>query len=285
MGRGGLLTHAELDAAGVPRSTVRDRCHLGAYQRVLPGVFATQPLDHLGLCRAVALWRPDAVISHASAAALWGTGPTPDTVTATVSRAVRLRTPEWLTLHRRTLTAGAVTTGWGLRLVTPERALVDCLVTERGDNADLLVDDVLAGKLNPRMVAQRAEADAGSWGGARHPAAAAALAGAGGVRAGAATWPSSASAGSAPGDQSRVLGYRVDFLHRPTSTVVEVDGRAFHSEPAVFVRDRVRQNAVLRAGLMVLRYAAVLVLDDVEAVATEVCTVLDERADRRAWPR
>lgn len=218
----GLFTHTDLDAAGVPRSTVRDRCRRGVHRRVLPGVFALGALDHLALCRAVTLWRADAVVSHASVVALWGMGPPPDRVGATVPARVRLRSPGWLHLHRRDLTDDAVTTGWGMPVVTAERAFLDGMLT----GWPLLQ-----------------------------------------VNAALATVP----------------GYRVDLLHRPTRTVVEVDGREFHSAPDVFVRDRVRQNVLLTAGLLVLRHAAARVLGDPDEVADEVCAVLDARRGRIPW--
>lgn len=280
----GLWTHAELDRAGVPRSTVRDRVRQGRWQRVLPGVFAAGELDALGRCRAVSRWRPDAVLSHRSAAALWGLGEHPDQVEATVDPAVRLRTPLWLQLHRRVLDPGAVTTGWGLRLVTPERALIDVLQVERGPAAEARVDAALAGAVGPWSLQRVRERDSGSWG-------------VGATELQLRRW--SGPVESEPErllaralrrrrrtfeTGTRVLAYRCDFLHRPSWTVVEVDGREFHVDPAAFVRDRVRQNALQRLGLLVLRYPAVTVLADPTGVAAEICAVVDERGRRhRPW--
>lgn len=276
----GLLTHTDLDAVGVPRSTVRDRCRRGVYRRVLPGVFALGALDHLALCRAVTLWRADAVVSHASAAALWGMGPPPDRVGATVPARVRLRSPGWLHLHRRDLTDDAVTTGWGMPVVTAERAFLDGMLTGW---PLVQVNAALSTVVGAHAVRARTVADAGSWGvGPTRRE----------LRLWAPGWSSEPehllgralrARGRRLQAQAQVLGYRVDLLHRPTRTVVEVDGREFHSAPDVFVRDRVRQNVLLTAGLLVLRHAAARVLGDPDEVADEVCAVLDARRGRIPW--
>jgi very-short-patch-repair endonuclease len=282
--RWGLWTHAELDAAGVPRSTVRDRVRRGSLVRVLPGVFSAGELDGRGMARAVTLWRPDAVLSHRTALWLWGLHPQPDGVEATVPRRTSVRTPHWVVLHRRDLPADARSTAWGLPVVTIERALLDGLAVVHGLDADLLVDRSLGHELNPHVVVERMERDGKRRG---RPAARRQLA----------QWP-----GIVDSEPERLLGralrargwrletgarviggYRVDFLHRPTSTAVEVDGRQFHSDPTTFVRDRWRQNAIQRGGLLVLRYAAASVLADVDGVAEDVLAALGERP-RRPWP-
>lgn len=51
----------------------------------------------------------------------------------------------------------------------------------------------------------------------------------------------------------RVEGYEVDFLWRNHGLVVEVDGYAFHSSPAAFERDRLKDAVLQDAGLRVRR--------------------------------
>lgn len=79
-----------------------------------------------------------------------------------------------------------------------------------------------------------------------------------------------------------VLGYRVNLLARAARVAVEVDGREFHSAPGVFVQDRVRQNALVLDGWVVLRFAAATVLQDPDAVAEQVVAVVRRR--RRTRP-
>lgn len=51
----------------------------------------------------------------------------------------------------------------------------------------------------------------------------------------------------------RLAGYEVDFLWRDRRLVVEVDGYAFHSSPAAFERDRLRDGELEDAGYRVRR--------------------------------
>lgn len=62
---------------------------------------------------------------------------------------------------------------------------------------------------------------------------------------------------------------RVDLVVND-SAVIEVDGRAYHSNPAAFVRDRRRDRALTQLGYQVLRFAAVEVLADRAIVARDV---------------
>jgi hypothetical protein len=46
----------------------------------------------------------------------------------------------------------------------------------------------------------------------------------------------------------------VDVLLEATRTIIEIDGRRYHSSPEVFQRDRRRQNALVNDGYTVLRF-------------------------------
>ncbi len=56
----------------------------------------------------------------------------------------------------------------------------------------------------------------------------------------------------------RVRGreYRLDLAYPAVRLAIEVDGRAYHSDPADFRRDRQRQNDLVLAGWTVLRFTA-----------------------------
>ncbi len=70
---------------------------------------------------------------------------------------------------------------------------------------------------------------------------------------------------------------RVDFM--VGHVVVEIDGRAFHTDPESFMRDRRRDRELRLRGLTVLRYAASEVFADSGQVAREVCRVLEQGRD------
>lgn len=52
----------------------------------------------------------------------------------------------------------------------------------------------------------------------------------------------------------KLLGWEVDFLFEDAKVVIEIDGFAYHSDPEAFQRDRIKQNALVRARYQVLRY-------------------------------
>lgn len=56
-----------------------------------------------------------------------------------------------------------------------------------------------------------------------------------------------------PQGNSRVIGFEVDFYWPQRQLVVEVDGRAFHSSPADFERDRARDAELAAVGIRVIR--------------------------------
>jgi very-short-patch-repair endonuclease len=72
---------------------------------------------------------------------------------------------------------------------------------------------------------------------------------------------------------------RVDLVVED-AVVVEVDGRAYHSDPVAFVADRQRDRALQGLGFWVLRCAAAEVLGDPGCVARAVAVHLGERAPR-----
>ncbi len=74
---------------------------------------------------------------------------------------------------------------------------------------------------------------------------------------------------------------RVDLVVEG-QVVIEVDGRAFHSDRESFVRDRRRGRRAVRAGLPVLRFAAAELLgSDAVDVGAEVEAFLAEHKPRR----
>lgn len=72
---------------------------------------------------------------------------------------------------------------------------------------------------------------------------------------------------------------RVDLVVED-AVVVEVDGRAYHSDPVAFVTDRQRDRELQALGFRVLRFAAAEVLGDPGCVARAVAVCLGERAPR-----
>lgn len=72
-------------------------------------------------------------------------------------------------------------------------------------------------------------------------------------------------------------GYRPDFLWRDARLIVEVDGRAHHARRRAFRHDRQRDRRLALAGFETCRYAASEVFDSPEHVARELRRLLADR--------
>lgn len=74
-----------------------------------------------------------------------------------------------------------------------------------------------------------------------------------------------------------VAGWEVDFHFRNAKLVVETDGYAYHSDPEKFRRDRIKQNALILAGYVVLRFTWLDLTEYPDRVIAEVKHALRER--------
>jgi hypothetical protein len=126
----GVVTAAQLADAGIDKDGVAWRVRSGRLHRLYRGVYAVghRSLSWRGRWLAAVLAAGDgAVLSHASAAALWEflrpiAGPTHVTVAAAVRRTQR----PGLRIHRsRTLTSHNVTRRHGIAVTTPARTIED----------------------------------------------------------------------------------------------------------------------------------------------------------------
>ncbi|MBY6705331.1 DUF559 domain-containing protein [Rhodococcus sp. BP-241] len=269
-----VSTLAQLTGAGMSATTIRRRFH-----RVLPGVFCQEEPAWFDRCLAVTLWRPDALLSHTSAARLYGWIGEPSGVHALVGEFARPRAPEWLTVHRRR--QGACDEVLGLPVTTREQTLIDCAAVLSDAAAERLVDDALVHEVDENRVRALLDALPGRRGHIR-----------------ARRLVDTAARGFAS-EPERVLGrelirrhlrmqtnvrvgaFVVDFYDELANLVVEVDGYAFHSAPEVFCHDRRRQNFLILGDLRVLRYAAFDVLKDPGAVADEIVAEVRRRRHAR----
>lgn len=220
---------------------------------MLPRVYALGEATKLARCFAVTQWQPLAVVSHRTAGWLYGWLDEPDLVEATVPSRVKVATP----LH-------------------------DCLTALPPDEANRLVDQQLSRSVTSESMRQFIARNPGRWGNRAalrqlHEAATHAASEPERILARAFARRNFDIAANAP-----VGPYFGDFVDNRARLVVEVDGREFHSEPEAFRRDRRRQNRMILAGWMVLRYAAADVFADAEAIADEVIAVARKRRHTRA---
>lgn len=85
-------------------------------------------------------------------------------------------------------------------------------------------------------------------------------------------------------DRQRVIGnYIVDFYCKDLQLVIEVDGIT-HEGDAAMLRDRMRQEELERLGVSFLRFEALLVLQDVEAVLKAVAAWIEGYEEKKGVP-
>jgi very-short-patch-repair endonuclease len=77
-----------------------------------------------------------------------------------------------------------------------------------------------------------------------------------------------------PGVNVRVGGHEVDFLWRKEALVVEVDGFEFHSSRAAFERDRLRDAGLQAAGFRVIRVTWRQLTEQSEATLVRIARAL-----------
>jgi very-short-patch-repair endonuclease len=252
--RHGVISATQLAAAGLDRQGIHRRAKAGRLHRLHRGVYAVghTRLSFEGRCMAAVLACGErAVVSHRSAAALWGLlspaqGPIDVTVTGDGGRDKRVG----ITIHRLcTLAATSFTRRHGIPITTPARTLRDLHRTlpqpvyrravRRALDLRLISDkdlerepDLTRSELERRFLALCR----------RHRL-------------------------PQPEVNVRVAGYEVDFLWRDRSLIAETDGFRHHSTRASFESDRARDAELQRRGYRVLRFTHRQVVEEPVATA------------------
>lgn len=256
----GVVARHQLSALGLGERLVTERCHSGHLLRIHRGVFA---LGHRSLTReaewlaAVLACGPGALLSHGSAAHLWGMRRSRGQIE--VLRTSGHRRPHGVRMHQtRRLLPFDATAEAGIPVTSIERTLAD-----------------LAGRLDARQL-ERALVAADrsgrlSWAGlSLQLARGRGRKGIGRLRRVAGEVdPNAVDALSVveidfltlcrrfdlPAPQVNVLieGFLVDFLWPKQRLIVETDSYGYHSDRPAFERDRERTVALAAAGYVVHR--------------------------------
>ncbi|MGU3436628.1 DUF559 domain-containing protein [Actinomycetes bacterium M1A6_2h] len=272
----GVFTRAQLMIGGLSSSTIDRRAKTGSLHRVLPSVYCDTEPDYRDKCRAVLLWKPRAVFSHDTAAYLWGLVHTePTVVHATVPTSVAAGGPEWVALHRRAVSAQC----WigELPTVSREQTLMDVAATMDRKRFEFVIDEALSKSVSWRALARFCDESTGMSGMALlreqlRRACPGTLSEAERILA------RTLTARNLHMEINAQVGpYYADLKDRRARVIVEVDGRVFHTAPAVFTSDRKRQNELVLDGWLVLRYSAMTVMAHPEAVADEIIDVVRRR--------
>ena len=209
---------------------------------------------------AVLAGGPGAVLSHASAAALWEIRPTSATRIDVTVRSAGGRTKRpGLRIHRTpTLRADEITEHQAIRVTTPARTLLDLAATLPRRALERALDEAEIHELyDLASLDAMARTHAGERG-ARHLRRAL-------DEDGDPTLTDSELEElmlalceehglERPEPQAWVAGLRVDFLFVASRLVVETDGYRYHRTRRAFERDRERDAILARAGYRTLRF-------------------------------
>jgi hypothetical protein len=295
----GVVARRQLEAIGLRRGAIALRIERGRLHPVHRGVYAVghRVLSLRGAwLAAVFAVGPDAVLSHRSAAALWGmrhaTGARAEVITERT-----LRSRPRLQLRQSTLRADERTTHDGIPVITPPRTLLDLAAVvpphqvERAMNeaerlglADPLTLDALlhrhagrAGTTALRRALERAAPGGTTLTRSELEARFLAFLDDHGLERPATNVPLTLR------DASRI---EADCVWRRRRLVVELDGYATHAGRAAFDRDRARDRRLTAAGWRVVRVTWRHLHEEPHALADELCALLlTAPAARAAAPR
>jgi very-short-patch-repair endonuclease len=276
-----VVTFDQLLSAGLSPATITRRVQSGRLHRVHRGVYAVghgRLTDKGRWSAAVLACGGGAVLSHASAAALWGLPwPPRPRVDVTVPRRGGRATRRGLHVHRAPLGRADVLSRDGIPVTSPRRTLVDLAdygdrrALERAWDEALLLGFNLTG-LAPHhgkrgsglLAAVQREHVPGSTR-TRSPLEELMLA----LRR-ERDLPQ-------PLVNSTVGRWEVDFAWPERRLIVETDGRGTHSTPGAFERDRLKDAELTVAGWRVVRITQRRLEEDPAAVTVQLRRLLQVR--------
>lgn len=281
----GVVSHAQLIELGLSRQGIQDRVRAGRLHVVYRGVYAVgrRGIDRRGWWKAATLTAGDgAVLSHTSAAALWGLIQPRESVEVTVlSRAGRKRR-QGLTIHRTSsLPDHETTVRDGIPVTSLARTLLDLSTVFDRRGLERALDEAEYLRLYDGIAIERVIAE--------HPGRAARLRACIDEHVAGTTRTNEgleerflllcrASGIPDPLVHQRIGPYEVDFLWSAERVIVETDDRASHLRAASFERDH-RKTAYLQDRGYHVRRVTSRMLDHDEA---EVMGALKRRLAEHA---
>lgn len=281
----GAVTHRQLLSTGLSRGAIRVRVRRGRLVRLFPGVYAAGDPELMPLVRksAALLSIGDAaVLSHRSAAAIWGLVEDDDELIAATVVGVNPRPRTGVRIHRVTRLAGADTaTRSNLRLTAPARTLIDLAAQAESSELHTAFGEARA----KRLVNDRSLRAALARTPLNHRGATIVRAM---LRTGETYDRSKAErimrglCRQAQLPQPRVNvhlhGFLVDFLWPDVKLILEVDGYGVHGTRQAFEADRRRDQVHVAAGYVVIRVTWRQLQEEPLAVIARVAQALARRA-------
>ncbi len=254
----GVVSRAQLVELGMSPPAIKHRLTTGRLHGVHRGVYAVgrPALPREGvLLAAVLACGADAVLSHGSAAELWGIRRRADGPIQVTAPTERLR--PGLRVHRRKLGRRDTTVRHGIPVTTPARTLVDIAPYLPADDLERAINEAdRLDLIDPERLRESLDDLTGTRGVAKLRALldrrTFTLTDSGLERR---FKPIARAAGlPEPLTQQWVNGFRVDFYWPRLGLVVETDGLRYHRTPAQQARAHVRDQTHLASGLQPLRF-------------------------------
>jgi len=267
----GIVTSAQLLAAGWSPTVIRGRVRIGWLRRLHHGVYLVGPLQTPHTAAMAAVLATDGIVSSYPAAVLWDWRPPregPMHVTAAG------RTRAGIIVHRATLHPADITRRHGIPVTSAARTILD--LAAAGEELDRALNEaMLQRRVSPRSLNEQFS---------RYPR----------HRGTAALKPLLESephltrsdaeiimrdlirkAGlPQPEANVRVEGFEVDLVWRAQRLVVEIDSWAFHSMRRSFEGDRRRDQLLVGKGWRVIRITARQLRYGPHAVVATLATAL-----------
>jgi very-short-patch-repair endonuclease len=274
----GVISRAQLLAIGAGSSAIGRALEAGRLHRVHRGVYAVgHPLltRHGRFMAAVLACGEGAVLSHGSAALLWGL-PWPDSarVHVTVPTPGGRATRRLLVVRRASLELAEISRRHRIPVTSPSRTLIDLADERRRRPLERALDEAAYLRLDLSGL-RPVHGRRGS-----------------GLLAEVTTQhiPGSTRTRShleerflafsrrhrlpRPEVNARIEPHEVDFLWREQRAIVETDGHAAHGTRAAFERDRVKDAELTAAGWRVVRITERRLLIQPQAVAAQLFRLL-----------
>ena len=286
-----MVTRRQLLEAGIAGGVIDRRLAQGRLKPLFRGVYLVGPLllpiaREMAACLACG---PSAVVSHRTAATLWGMVERRSSREIHVSvRKGHPRRPD-IVIHRsKSLRSDETTVHDHVPITTPARTIYDLARNEHSRVLERAVSEaVAAGLMTSREISGLLRRYAGRPGGLPLRE----ILGSRGPR----FTRSEAEMRflgllerarlPVPLVNARVAGYEVDFHWPADRLVAEVDGFAYHSSRPAFERDRIRDGDLSAAGLRVVRITWRQLVDEPLAVAARLGACLSPVAIGRVRQR
>jgi very-short-patch-repair endonuclease len=254
----GLVHHSQLRELGITRGSYEHRLRVGSLHHVLPSVLSlVDPLIEAWAAETAALLYAgdNAVLSHETAAALWGLAAIPSFVAITlIGRKVESQPA--LRQHRvQALDIRDVRLHQGFPVTAPARTLIDCASTPQ---IDRLLNEARVLKLVTDAEIEAAMDRCPGRKGIRPLRRLLAAEKDTGFTRSKAERILKRLVGEAelerPITNTKIDGVEVDAYWPRLKLVVEFDGHQYHGTYRAFQRDRAKTNRLIAAGYLVLRF-------------------------------